>query len=150
MARSKRVTEAQLAELGQKVSTLVKLFTGRLDALENNVGLRLGALEDEVNSLRETTVNIDVAAVANDVPIDGPAAPVEEGLKPYELAEATSLYVSGENPYQVAEALLAAAELADLSPTSLDLSVQWVPGDVTALLPEDRASYFAGHATVAL
>jgi len=68
-------------------------------------------------------------------------------LEPYELRDARSTYVSGQDPYRVAVALLAEASQLDAAvagvPTTLNLTVQWVPAGL-----DKEPSYFAGNLTV--
>ena len=68
-------------------------------------------------------------------------------LQPYELVDARSTYVSGEDPYRTAVALLAEASQLDATvagvPTTINLTVQWVPAGA-----DGEPSYFAGNLTV--
>ena len=75
-----------------------------------------------------------------------------EELQPYELVAARTTYVSGEDPFRTAVALLAEASQTEFkagpSVTSLHLSVQWVPASIgIGGLPPDP-SYYAGQLTV--
>jgi hypothetical protein len=73
-------------------------------------------------------------------------------LQPYDLVDARTTYVSGEDPFRVAVALLAEASQREFeagpSVTSLVLTVGWVPAaaSVEGLPPEP--SYYAGQLTV--
>lgn len=73
-----------------------------------------------------------------------------DGIKPYTLAESASLYVSGDDVYDTALALLMAAGKANADPTNLVLTVGYIPADTGAKHEEDRASYFAGQVTVSV
>lgn len=172
--RRKKVQDKELAELAQAIDRLMDLALNQVTALNeaySDLRVRMAILEAESDSAL-----IAEAAEANDVVIaparsyeevepnvfrdttyddesgepNLPAPPVESGNFPYELSSVDNLYVSGEDPYAVAFDLLSAAQDRLDEPTNLMLSVQWEAGDPTAKLPEDQASYFAGHVAVSV
>ena len=74
-------------------------------------------------------------------------------LQPYELVQARTTYVSGEDPFQTAVALLAEASQVEFaagpSVTSIVLTVSYVPeGAPVAAGLSNEPSYYAGQVTV--